>query len=440
LYLSSCSTLLHHHSISDRLAGSRRWWAFPKLAWKSNYATVALDVTGLTAKQYREAERQARLQLKNTMSTVFPEELLNFGDGLMDKIRLLLIKHFAPNSSKDYVDPKGDIACKIPRKFSTGKAKKGNGGNVCIEAYLDLITRSLTKHGGGEWNDGMKQNVNEKVGITDMCVIITKDTDNHEAEFMSAAEAMKIPLNLLHSVGFLFMVAQVKYNHLRRPEEPLKVLCASAAAFHLMFGDAEPYANDILIFLGQSVHGQCVAMKLPLRNHLVWPTELLIKICERVRLAFEGIVPVPKTFEYFLRVGQRNGKEETKEEREAAIEILREQCRRGGRIGGKMVKEAFESFWSGKTLTPKQENIVIGCMQGGETVREAFRKFRNKEPMTETEDRIVKGCMEGGMKAGDRMTDRFVAIEEPMKQFQEHLKQNGGACNSDTKVTHSVTS
>jgi hypothetical protein len=185
-----------------------------------NYATVALDVTGLTAKQYREAERQARLQLKNTMSTVFPEELLNFGDGLMDEIRLLLIKHFAPNSSKDYVDPKGDIACKIPRKFSTGKAKKGDGGNVCIEAYLDLIARSLTKHGGGEWNDGMKQNVNEKVGITDMCVIITKETDNHEAEFMSAAEAMKIPLNLLHSVGFLFMVAQVKYNHLRRPEEP----------------------------------------------------------------------------------------------------------------------------------------------------------------------------------------------------------------------------
>jgi hypothetical protein len=386
-----------------------------------NYATVALDATGLTASQYKEVERQARLELKNSMSMVFPEELLNFGDGLMDEILLLIIKHFAPNSSKDYVDPKGDIACKIPRKFSTGKAKKGDGGNVCIEAYLDLIARSLTKHGGGEWNDGMKQNVNEKVGITDMCVIVTKDTDSHQSEFKSAAEAMKIPLDLLHSVGFLFMVAQVKYNHLRRPEEPLKVLCASAAAFHLMFGDAEPYSNDILIFLGQSVHGQCVAMKLPLRNVIVWPTTLLIEICERVRIAFDGIVPVPppNTFEYFLRVGKREGKEETDEEREAAIEILREQ----GRRGGKIVSEAFEAFWSEKTLTPKQENIVIGCMQGGETVREAFRKFRYKEPMTEKERLIVRGCTEGAYKGGEivRVAFEKYYAKKPMTETEDRI-------------------
>jgi hypothetical protein len=37
------------------------------------------------------------------------------------------------------------FVCKNPRKFGTRKAKKGNGGNnPCIEAYLNLIVRSLT--------------------------------------------------------------------------------------------------------------------------------------------------------------------------------------------------------------------------------------------------------------------------------------------------------
>jgi hypothetical protein len=91
------------------------------------------------------------------MKEAYTEVLLNFGDRLMNKnIILLIIEHFAPNSSKDFVDPKGDVTddvvCFIPRKFTTEKRRKARveGANVCIEAYLNIIPRSLAKHRGGE--------------------------------------------------------------------------------------------------------------------------------------------------------------------------------------------------------------------------------------------------------------------------------------------------
>jgi hypothetical protein len=370
----------------------------------------------MTAPDFKDRDKVERQKLHDVMKEAYPKVLLNFGDGLMDEIILLIIKHFAPNSSKGYVDPKKDIACFIPRKFTNGKAKKGKGGNVW----------SLTKHGGGESNDKRKEEVNAKVGITDMCVIITKDTDNHQAEFNNAAEWMHIPLDLLHAVGFLFMVAQVNCNHMRNPEVPLKVLCASAAAIHTMFGDAEPYKNDIIHFLSQAPHGQCIAMKLPLRNHDVWPTDLLIEMDERIRLAFVDIIPVPDESKYLLRAGKRNGMEETKEEREAAIEMMRQNCRLGGRIGGGMARSAFEAFWSGKELTPKQENIVIGCMQGGETVREAFRKHRNKEPMTEKERLIVKAAWRVHTKEA-RMCVRHFENTAPKSQCQRRRMESSKA-------------
>jgi hypothetical protein len=251
-----------------------------------------------TETDFKTQEKVERQKLHDVMKKAYPKVLLNFGDSLMDEIILLIIKHFAPNSCKDFVDPNSHVSFFIPRKFTTGKAEKGNGGNVCIEAYLNLIARSLTKHGGGEWNDKRKEEVNAKVGITDMCVIITKDTEKHQAEFKKAAQEMKIPLDFLHAVGFLFMVAQVNYNHMRNPEVPLKVLCASVAAFHTMFGDDESYDNDIIVFLSQAPRGQCIAMKLPLRNHDLWPTDALIKMCERIRLGFFRIVPVPDPNEF----------------------------------------------------------------------------------------------------------------------------------------------
>jgi hypothetical protein len=330
----------------------------------------------MTAPDFKIEEKAEHQKLHYVMKEAYLEVLLNFGDGLMDQIILLIIKHFAPNSSKHYVDPKDDIACFIPRKFTTSKAKEGKGGNVCVEAYLNLIARSLTKHGGGVWNDETKRAVNAKVGISDLCVVITKDTDNHQDEFKNAAERMHIPLDLLHAAGFLFMVAQVNYNQLRNPGVPLKVLCASAAAFHLMFEDAEPYDNDIIIFLGQAPHDQCIAMKLPLRNHDVWPTDLLIKMDECIRLAFIDIVLVPDESAHLVHAGKRDGNEEMDDERKAHSRMM---------SGSSTVRAAFKAFWSGQELTPKQENIVIGCMEGGETVHEAFRKHRNKEPMTEKE-------------------------------------------------------
>jgi hypothetical protein len=84
---------------------------------------------------------------------------------------------------------------------------------------------------------------------------------------------------------------------------------------------------------------------------------------ERIRRGFVDIVPSPNEFEYLLRAGKRNGKEETKDERDAAIELMLENCRCGGRIGGKA---------------------------SGEVMREAFCKFYAEEPMTKKEDDIVK--------------------------------------------------
>jgi hypothetical protein len=163
-------------------------------------STMRNDMSAAVFKIREKAERQ---KLHDVMKEAYPEVLLNFGDGLMDEFILLIIKRFAPNSCKDDTDPDDDVPCKIPRKKTTGKAAESEGGNVCIEAYLERIARSLTKHGGREWKDKRKKEVNVKVGITDMCVIITKNTNNHQAEFKIAAKDMKIPFDLLHAVGFL---------------------------------------------------------------------------------------------------------------------------------------------------------------------------------------------------------------------------------------------
>jgi hypothetical protein len=59
----------------------------------------------MTAPDFKDRDKVERQKLHDVMKEAYPKVLLNFGDGLMDEIILLIIKHFAPNSSKGYVDP-----------------------------------------------------------------------------------------------------------------------------------------------------------------------------------------------------------------------------------------------------------------------------------------------------------------------------------------------
>jgi hypothetical protein len=100
----------------------------------------------MTAPDFKIRDKVERQKLHNVMKEAYTEVLLNFGDRLMNKnIILLIIEHF----KGDVTD---DVVCFIPRKFTTEKRRKARveGANVCIEAYLNIIPRSLAKHRGGE--------------------------------------------------------------------------------------------------------------------------------------------------------------------------------------------------------------------------------------------------------------------------------------------------
>jgi hypothetical protein len=228
-----------------------------------------------TSKKYRKRERKARKKLYGAMSEVVDPSILNFGYGLMKKIRVLVLKHFAPMECIDYKDPLGFLANKI------------DSNNICIGQYNKILPKSIVEEAGGEWSQEMDEFVFERLAFTDMSVIIAYDKHDPEPEFQIAADKMGISLELLFCVGFFFMRAQAYHYRLCHQDSPnrgpLPIICASRPAHKFL--------------MGKLLQWQVAAMgEKALGNSIVWSNERLSDISRYLSFVY-FILMYPKLSE-----------------------------------------------------------------------------------------------------------------------------------------------
>ena len=103
-----------------------------------NYFNVTAN-RNVSMQEYNAAEHDALQHLADIMSNYIDGELINFGDGVREGVALKYLKHYAPFTCKDYVDPRGGICHKISQQ------------NACIKAVIinmaKVFAEMLVKHG-----------------------------------------------------------------------------------------------------------------------------------------------------------------------------------------------------------------------------------------------------------------------------------------------------
>jgi hypothetical protein len=338
-----------------------------------------------TSKKYRRRKRKARKKLYGAMSEVVDPSILNFGYGLMKKIRVLVIKHFAPMECIDYKDPLGFLANKI------------DSNNICIGQYNKILPKSIVEEAGGEWTEEMDDFVFERLAFTDMSVIIAYDKHDPEPEFQIAADKMGISLELLFCVGFFFMRAQAYHYRLCHQDSPnrgpLPIICASRPAHKFLFGGIARCESDVIL-AEYSMHGQVAAMgEKALGNFNVWSNKKLSDISRYLAFVY-FILMYPKLSEEVRDqwpevtnvVMQLAGRaEKTPEMIEAQTALMRRQLSINGKKGGKIVQDACKAFWLNKDMTEEMNDIVVAIFSGGEkggdVVKQAFLRMQLRMPL-----------------------------------------------------------
>ena len=292
-------------------------------------------------KKFKAKADSVRNGLAEVLESVANEKYrgrVNLGDVLQELLSLIILKHYAPDSCKDYTD--GGEYNLIARD------------NPCIRAFLLLIARSLHKEGGEVWTDDIAKSVNDKIAFTDMRVTLPKSKDTHQSEFEDCRKDCDISPGLFDLIGFLPYATQVKYHYLCRGK-PIKVVVASAECYKIWFDKRARTTTTYIIFLAYVPHGQCWAMRLPLMNPFVHRDEMLPRYNERVVAAYEGIVVTPDVSMITHRFGARTGNDLDDDKLIAKMEIMRQWCVKGGNV----TKDAWKAVFGG-TATEHQEESV----------------------------------------------------------------------------------
>jgi hypothetical protein len=222
----------------------------------------------VSMQEYKAAEHDALQHLADIISNYIDNELINFGDGVREGVALQYLKHYAPFTCKDYVDPRGGICNKISQQ------------NACIKAVIINMAKSICRDADETWTDKIEQHVLDKVKVNDMSIVIPYDKmipydkDTHQSEFQDVTNKIGISLELLFSVGHLIVNSQVNYHYIETGKS-LNVVAASAPAAQLLMSDQKEFSSEAVNYLGQIPHGQSFHSGIELFGQLTKLSDLI---------------------------------------------------------------------------------------------------------------------------------------------------------------------
>jgi hypothetical protein len=315
----------------------------------------------------------------------------------MKKIRVLVLKHFAPMQCIGYKDPLEFLANLISRD------------NICILQFLVILAKGLVEEAGGVWTEEMKEFVFHHLGFTDMMVVVAYDKYNPEPEFHTAAKKMGISLSFLRCVGFLFMRAQVYHYNLHHPDRgPLPVLCASSHT-NKHFFDGKEISESEVLDAKDFMHGQVPAMgEKALGNVLVWSNDKIQCRSNHLSAHYRFLMaPMlseevqnrwPEQPILLLQIAGRDGHKMTSSMIEARVALMIQQCMKNGRKGRKMVQDACRAFVMNEDMTETQIDIVVGVYAGGDVVKQAFIRWQLGMPLLKEHRKIIDSHLKRQIK------------------------------------------
>ena len=344
--------------------------------------------------------------IASIISKVIPGGVLsiNFGEGLQDGTKVLVIKHYAPESCRTY-------------KCPLFKYNRMDPANPCISPFKGWLPRSLIHEAGGEPNEATAKLVSDGLTMVDSNITIPDDKDTVVEETLALCQSLGMSYPLLVIIGWI-NAAFHQMHYFSIAGEALPVVAASACTRDLFFGGHEPIQCQTGRYLGPLPHGQVFAMRLPLMNISVYPNKLLVQY-NALLVTVYGIIgiPVPDVSTICHRVGERGDFAMTDQEIAELIEMIRQACIRGGIECGRIRTSAAAKAKAGlfDQMTVIEISLLFGSVSGGikggavtgkiRTEAAKMMKAGREDELTPKQLALFRGCVAGGETTGKIRTE-----------------------------------
>ena len=345
---------------------------------------------------------------------------VNYGQGSEETTKVIMVKHYAPPLCKTYRCSRSDL-------------NRIDPSNPCIVPFYGWASRSLMHEAGHQPDEATAKQVEDGLRIVDMNVTIPKDKDTVIEETMAVCDDLGVSYKLLLLIGWMNAAFHMMHHH-SITGTALAVVAGGACSRDTLFGGHDAISCIRGEYRGSVVHGQVLAMRLPLMNVLIYPEEALIQ-CNAILVEMFGRIgiPVPTTSMFCHRVGQRDGQGMTAQELEEHAEAIREACRRGGLRTGEIrtsaAKKVREERWG--DMTDPEIAVYFGCMLGGMLggavtgeMRSAAAKLvaaGRADELTPKQKSLYDGCVKGGKISGEIAGKRRQSAAEKVANGNQHL-------------------